>query len=55
MCLLSCNLQLVDYAREARLNDSFAAALAPLSSMTSAILMALLALLASSQVPLSIP
>ncbi|EIE18826.1 hypothetical protein COCSUDRAFT_59757 [Coccomyxa subellipsoidea C-169] len=42
---------LVDYAREARLNDSFAAALAPLSSMTSAILMALLALLVSSQVP----
>lgn len=43
--------QLVEFAREARLNDSFVAALAPLSAMTSPVLMALLALLMSSQVP----
>ena len=42
--------QLVDFAREARLNDSFMTALAPLSAMTSAVLMTLLALIASLQV-----
>ncbi|CAL8463796.1 g3330 [Coccomyxa elongata] len=42
---------LVDFARGARINDSFMTALAPLSALTSAVLMTLLTLIASSQVP----
>jgi hypothetical protein len=43
-------LQLVDFARELRLNDSFAGALVALSAITSLALMSILALFTSAQV-----